>query len=506
MENFGLSMLLAILALICGISYACMTLTRKARLLARFPCPGKFPIVGSIPYIFGPIDDAAILFENLINKFGRRVVLWLGPNPLALVILADADGAQKILSSVNYDKGSFYSHFKWLLGKGLITSDGQLWKDDRKLLGPSFKYQKLTGFLPIFNKHSKTLVEILTRTQNQTTNVYPRLARATMDFIKESAFSQDSNFQINDDNFLAATRMALDSFRLRLAIPPLTLVPIIWDRFGLGKQDKVCSELINQAMSKAIEKRKIALALEEKSGMSGADVNYPIQKPFIDVLLDSKSEKDIIAHIVTIFGAGFETTASGMNYTLFLLASNPSAQEKVHLELDSIFGGDINRDVTLNDLSDMKYLEMCIKEALRIFPPVPLVSRNAQEDIHLSAVMSLIVNVYDGEIIPKGAQVMVFIREILQDPKHYPDPDVFNPDRFLPEECAARHPYAYIPFSAGPRNCIGMKYAWIQMKTCLAHILRRFRVSTSQKREDISLIYGLTLDVKPQLEIVLTPK
>ncbi|XP_035701834.1 LOW QUALITY PROTEIN: cytochrome P450 4g15 [Folsomia candida] len=496
MENFGLSMLLAILALICGISYACMTLTRKARLLARFPCPGKFPIVGSIPYIFGPIDDAAILFENLINKFGRRVVLWLGPNPLALVILADADGAQKILSSVNYDKGSFYSHFKWLLGKGLITSDGQLWKDDRKLLGPSFKYQKLTGFLPIFNKHSKTLVEILTRTQNQTTNVYPRLARATMDFIKESAFSQDSNFQINDDNFLAATRMALDSFRLRLAIPPLTLVPIIWDRFGLGKQDKVCSELINQAMSKAIEKRKIALALEEKSGMSGADVNYPIQKPFIDVLLDSKSEKDIIAHIVTIFGAGFETTASGMNYTLFLLASNPSAQEKVHLELDSIFGGDINRDVTLNDLSDMKYLEMCIKEALRIFPPVPLVSRNAQEDIHLSTTEKS----YRKELRLWFSSVKSCkIRSTTRIP-------TFSIRTDFSQRNAQLDIHTHIPFSAGPRNCIGMKYAWIQMKTCLAHILRRFRVSTSQKREDISLIYGLTLDVKPQLEIVLTPK
>lgn len=157
---------------------------------------------------------------------------------------------QKILSSVNYDKGSFYSHFKWLLGKGLITSDGQLWKDDRKLLGPSFKYQKLTGFLPYFNKHSKTLVEILTKISHQPTNLHPRLARATMDFISESAFAQDSNFQINDeDKFLAATHMALDSFRLRLARPLLALIPIIWDRFGLGKQDKVCLELTNQTMS-----------------------------------------------------------------------------------------------------------------------------------------------------------------------------------------------------------------------------------------------------------------
>ncbi|XP_021943797.1 cytochrome P450 4c3 [Folsomia candida] len=404
---------------------------------------------------------------------------------------------EKILSSVKCtDKGSAYAKFEWLFGKGLVTSNGQLWKDDRKLLGPSFKLQKLTGFLPYFNKHSKTLVEILTKFQHQATNVYPQLVRATMDFISESAFVQDSTYQINDeDNFLAATHMALTSFRLRLAKPWLAITPKIWDLFGLGKQDKICSQFVNQAMSEAIEKRKIALAQEQKSSSETGE-NHANQKAFIDVLLDSKSEKEIIGHIMTIFGAAFETTASAMNYTLFLLALNPSAQEKVHFELDSIFGGDKNRDVTLNDLSGMKYLEMCIKEALRVCPPVPVMVRKAQEDIPLD----------NGQIVPKGCRVVILIREILRDQEHYPDPEVFNPDRFLPDECAARHPFAYIPFAAGQRNCLGMKYALMQMKTCLAHILRRFHVSTSQKRDDISLINGMVMEPKPKLEIVLTPK
>ncbi|XP_035712143.1 cytochrome P450 4c3 [Folsomia candida] len=498
MENLGLHLLLVIWTLICVISYACMTLTRRARLLSRFPCPGKFPIVGSIPYMLGPIDDVAIRFENLIKKFGKRVVLWFGPKPIPVVILAEADGAQKVLSSVKYiDKGLIYSEFKWLLGTGLLTSSGQLWKDDRKLLGPSFNYQKLTGFLPSFNKQSRTLVEILTKLPYQATNLYPLLARATMDLISESALALDTNYQVNgnDNEYLAATNMALDSLQLKFARPWLALSPFIWDRFGLGKQDKICLNFFNQAMSESIEKRKVALALGEKT-MSETDQNYSIQKPFIDVLLDSKSEKDIMHHILTIFGGGFETTASAMNYTLFLLAVNSSAQEKVQIELDSIFEDDINRDVTLGDLSDMKYLEMCIKEALRIYPPVPIIGRNAQEDIPLD----------NGQIVPKGSQVFIIIREILRDPLHFPHPEVFNPDRFLPDECTARHPYAYIPFSAGPRNCLGMKYAMIQMKACLAHILRRFHVSTNQKPEDISLLYRAVLTPKPKLEIVLTSK
>ncbi|OXA47234.1 Cytochrome P450 4c3 [Folsomia candida] len=112
----------------------------------------------------------------------------------------------------------------------------------------------------------------------------------------------------------------------------------------------------------------------------------------------------------------------------------------------------------------------------------------------------------NGQIVPKGSQVFIIIREILRDPLHFPHPEVFNPDRFLPDECTARHPYAYIPFSAGPRNCLGMKYAMIQMKACLAHILRRFHVSTNQKPEDISLLYRAVLTPKPKLEIVLTSK
>ncbi|OXA37583.1 Cytochrome P450 4V2 [Folsomia candida] len=193
-------------------------------------------------------------------------------------------------------------------------------------------------------------------------------------------------------------------------------------------------------------------------------------------------------HLGDLMPRGFETTASPMNFTLFLLAENEECQRKVHEELDSVLKTD--GDITFADLAELKYLEMCIKESLRIFPPGSLIIRHSVEDIPLD----------NGQIIPKGFEMVFIIREINRDPQYFPNPDEFDPNRFLPDTCVNRHPYAYIPFSAGPRNCIGMKYAMIQMKTCLAHILSKFHVSTTQKRKDLKIVYSILLETIPHIE------
>src|ERR1051326_1750112 len=148
-----------------------------------------------------------------------------------------------------------------------------------------------------------------------------------------------------------------------------------------------------------------------------------------------------------------------MNYTLYCLALHPQIQEKVHIELDTVLGPDVHRPITFSDLSELKYLEMCIKESLRVYPPVPFIMRHIYEDIPLDE--------YEGktQTIPAGSEVMILINQLHKDPSQFPQPELFNPDRFLAENCIDRHPYAFIPFSAGPRNCLGMKYAMVQMKT-----------------------------------------
>ena len=127
------------------------------------------------------------------------------------------------------------------------------------------------------------------------------------------------------------------------------------------------------------------------------------------------------------------------------MASHPEVQRKCQEELQTIFGDD-PRAATSQDLANMRYIEMCLKESLRLFQSVPIMSRTLGEDV-----------VIHDRVIPVGTNCILLSFLLHRDPTVFKDPDTFDPDRFLPENCAKRNPYAYVPFSAGPRNCIGQK-------------------------------------------------
>ncbi|XP_035315065.1 cytochrome P450 4V2 isoform X2, partial [Cricetulus griseus] len=178
---------------------------------------------------------------------------------------------------------------------------------------------------------------------------------------------------------------------------------------------------------------------------------------------------------------GHDTTAAAINWSLYLLGSYPEVQRKVDKELDDVFGRSL-RPVTLEDMKKLKYLDCVIKETLRIFPSVPLFARSLSEDCEVA-----------GYKISKGTEAVLIPYALHRDPKYFPDPEEFQPERFFPENSKGRHPYAYVPFSAGPRNCIGQKFAVMEEKTILACILRRFWVECNQKREELGLSGDLIL-------------
>lgn len=139
---------------------------------------------------------------------------------------------------------------------------------------------------------------------------------------------------------------------------------------------------------------------------------------------------------------GHDTTSASVCWTLFLLGTSPEIQDKIVEELDSIFDGDRTRPPTMKELNDMKYLECAIKESLRLYPSVPFLGRHLHEDVQI------------GEyLVPAGTMALVSTYVLHRDKNVFPKPEIYNPDRFLPENSIGRHPYAYIPFSAGPRNC-----------------------------------------------------
>ncbi|XP_075227554.1 cytochrome P450 4C1-like [Lycorma delicatula] len=164
-----------------------------------------------------------------------------------------------------------------------------------------------------------------------------------------------------------------------------------------------------------------------------------------------------------MFG-GHDTTTSAVGFALHLLMKHPKVQDKVVEELNQIFG-DSNRPATFHDLKNMKYLKRVIQETLRMYTSIPIIFRQITEDVQLSSY-----------ILPKGSTVCLFLHKLHYDPKLFPEPDVFNPDRFLPDVVKSRHPYAYCPFSAGSRNCIGQRFGMLEIKVIISGILRKFKI------------------------------
>ncbi|KAJ8944499.1 hypothetical protein NQ318_011757, partial [Aromia moschata] len=165
-------------------------------------------------------------------------------------------------------------------------------------------------------------------------------------------------------------------------------------------------------------------------------------------------------------------------------------------EIHQVLGESTTDLPTYNDLQELKYMERCVKESLRIYPSVPFISRTLEEDVVTST----------GHTLPKSAIINIHIFDIHRNPKIWPDPEKFDPDRFLPENCQNRHPFAYVPFSAGPRNCIGQRYAILEIKAVLCGILRKFILEPVDTPESIVLVPDIVLRAQKEIRVKFTPR
>jgi len=174
-----------------------------------------------------------------------------------------------------------------------------------------------------------------------------------------------------------------------------------------------------------------------------------------------------------------------ISWSLLLIGLDPEVQEKVHSEIDSVFGEDKIRPINNEDLKDLKYLECCIKEALRLYPSVPAIARLVKEDFQMGSYT-----------IPKGATLFIYPFALHRNEEVFPEPEFYRPERFLSDNITKSSPYAYVPFSAGPRNCIGQRFALTEEKIVLANVFRNFKVTSIDHRDK----------VRSSMELVTRPK
>lgn len=229
-----------------------------------------------------------------------------------------------------------------------------------------------------------------------------------------------------------------------------------------------------------IQNRREEIAKQTKDSISSACL-----LDFMIGLSDQNpqfTEDDIVDEACTFMLAGQDSVGAAVAFCLFLLAQNADCQTRCKQEIDAIFATDPSRSTTTADLRSMRYLEQCILETLRLYPSVPLIARRLGEAVkigqhNLSAGTNVI-------ILPYATHRIAHV---------YPDPERFDPDRFTAAKMEERSSYAFIPFSAGPRNCIGYKFAMIEMKTIVATILRQYELVPVPGKTEIRPVFRITV-------------
>ncbi|XP_028600101.2 cytochrome P450 4V2-like [Podarcis muralis] len=420
------------------------------------------------------------------------LLLWVGPLPF--LILYHPDTVEVVLSSSKHiTKSDPYKFLHPWLGTGLLTSTGSKWRSRRKMLTPTFHFTILDDFLEVMNEQANILVQKLEKhVDKEPFDCFLYITLCALDVICETAMGKNIGAQQNKDSeYVQAVYRMTDLIHKRQR-SPWFWSDLLYLMFRQGREHHRTLKILHNFTDNVIAEKARELKNQEKHGSdvvsNGEQSKRKVRRAFLDMLLNATDDDgnkmnylDIREEVDTFMFEGHDTTTAAMNWCIYLLARHPEAQRKVHHELDEIFGNS-DRHVTMDDMKQLRYLDCVIKEALRLFPSVPLFARKLSEECYIR-----------GFRVPKGVDALILPFALHRDPDVFPEPEEFRPERFFPENAAGRHPYAYVPFSAGPRNCIGQRFAQMEEKTILATILRRFSVESAQRRDQLDLVGELIL-------------
>jgi cytochrome P450 len=349
------------------------------------------------------------------------------------------DDVKRVLVSNhrNYTKGVGLDRVKILLGKGLMTSEGDLWKRQRYMMQPFFHRRVITEFAQTLDGANDRFIarwEALA-TRGEPVNLTDEMSELTLDIVLRSIFGRDldrMSQQVGGNPFEVVTKEQGRNLQFAFKFRSLT---------------KVVAELLAKRRAEQEEHFDyIAMLMSARDKETGAPM----------------SDRELIDEVMTLVVAGHETTASGLNWTWYLLSQHPEVEARLHAEIDAA------PDMTTPSLGQMEtlaYTQQVVNEALRLYPPGWLLSRRTIE-----------ADVLGGYEIAPGTNVLLPLYLLHRDGRFWKDPEVFWPERFAPEHEAERPRFAYMPFAAGPRHCIGETFALYEMLMHLYKVARRYRL------------------------------
>ncbi|MDL1393171.1 cytochrome P450 [Yersinia pestis] len=453
------------------------------------PGPRPLPFFGTIlNYRQGFFSFDKECFE----KYGKIWGIYDGRRPV--LVITEPDIIKTVLIKECYSTFTNRRDFGpvGFMRKAITVSEDEEWKRIRTLLSPTFTSGKLKEMFPIISQYGNVLVKNMRQEskKGKFINLKEIFGAYSMDVITATSFGVNIDSLNNpQDPFVEKVKKLLKFDFFDPLLLSITLFPFltpIFEAMSISMFPKDVTEFLKKAVNRMKESR-----LQEKEQH---------RVDFLQLMINSQNSKDVESHkalsdlelvaqsIIFIF-AGYETTSSALSFILYELATNPDVQTKLQQEIDAALPN--KAPVTYDILVQMEYLDMVVNESLRIYPIAGRLERVCKKDVEIN-----------GVLISKGTVVMIPIYVLHRDPQYWPEPEEFRPERFSKKNKDDINPYIYMPFGNGPRNCIGMRFALMNMKLALVKVLQNFSFQTC-KETQIPLKLAKQGLLQPEKPIVL---
>lgn len=476
--------------------------TREKNQFAKnFSNRDKHWLLGNLHEFPGPSEAGLTWMKERSAEIPDGIaIFWMGPfYPAVNVFLPET---AKIILKTSEPKavqiGTYFNLLPWL-GDGLLLAGGKKWERNRRLLTPAFHFDILRPYMVVNNRCTDILINKLEKfaERNEFFEVFTHISLLTLDIILRCAFSYDNDCQLRGEShpYVKAVN-SLGEAAVDRTLKPWLYPDFVFYLSPLGRRFKKDCDFVHSVSEEVIKTRREAL------GRLGTDsVLKHRYLDFVDILLTAKdadgqglTDQEIRDEADTFLFEGHDTTSSGISWTFYSLAKHPEHLKRCQEEVDEVLKYKTNKDIEWDDLPKLKYLTMCIKESLRLHTTVPIIQRQTTKEITIA-----------GKHIPAGVMVNIQLYVMHHLERTWTDAEEFRPDRFSHENMDKMDPYAFCPFSAGPRNCIGQHFAMHEIKTILAKVISRFDLSLDPSRT-VKERLGLVMKSEDGIYMKATPR
>ncbi|KPJ14819.1 Cytochrome P450 6B4 [Papilio machaon] len=436
--------------------------------------PRPVALFGNLQAVALRRQNIAVVFRDIYKQFPNEKIVGMYRMTTPCLLVRDLDIAKAILIKdfdCFSDRGVSFSERG--LSNNLFHADTDIWRVLRNRFTPIFTSTKLKNMVYLMEQSGDRFVEYVRQlcAEGQEPQLHRLIQRYTVATISACAFGLD--FDTIADKMHVLQKLDNVIFSPSFIDEVDMMYPGILRKLNIDIFPKDLSKFFDTLVTTVVNQRKgkptnrrdfmdLILELRQQSEIQGPKRSVEEQQRTLELTDDI-----IAAQAFVFYAGGYETSASTMSFMMYELARNPDMQERVIQEVDEVMRK-YDGKVTFEALNELKYMEQVFDETLRLYPIVDPLQRRAQQDYRIPGTELT---------VKKGQMVFISAGGIHRDERYYPDPERFDPDRFSPENSSNRHPCAYLPFGAGPRNCIGMRFARVQSKTCLAKFFSAFRVS-----------------------------